>query len=78
MKANKQAQILRDIKGCLTEEELAVVIRGRNAKSNSVPRQAVISDYRLSTGLEALFGYLYLKGDEGRLQEILDLIGQKD
>ncbi len=74
VKAEKQAQILRDIKSCLTEEELAVVKRGRNAKSHSVPRHADTADYRWSTGLEALFGYLYLKGDEKRLQEILGMI----
>lgn len=74
VKAEKQAQIFREIEGSLTEEELAVVRRGRNAKSHSVPRHAVTADYRLSTGFEALFGYLYLKGDEGRLQEILGLI----
>lgn len=72
--AEKQAQFLREIEGCLTEEEMAVVKRGRNAKSHSVPRHAVTADYRWSTGLEALFGYLYLKGDERRLQEILGLI----
>ena len=74
VKAEKQAQILRDIEGCLTEEELVVVKRGRNAKSHSIPRHAATSDYRWSTGFEALFGYLFLKGDEKRLQEILGLI----
>lgn len=51
-----------------------MVKRGRNAKTHSVPRHAITADYRWSTGLEALFGYLYLKGDEERLREILEMI----
>jgi len=76
VKAQAQAGMLREIERCLTEEELSVVRRGRNAKSHSVPRGTVTADYRMSTGFEALFGYLYLKGDEARLQEILALIDQ--
>jgi len=72
--AEKQAQLLRKIESRLTEEEMAVVRRGRNAKTHSVPRHADTADYRWSTGLEALFGYLYLKGDEERLREILEMI----
>lgn len=72
--AEKQAQFLRKIEDRLTEEEMAVVKRGRNAKTHSVPRHAGTADYRWSTGLEALFGYLYLKGDEERLREILEMI----
>jgi ribonuclease-3 family protein len=72
--AEKQAQFLRKIEDSLTEEEIAVVKRGRNAKTHSVPRHAITADYRWSTGLEALFGYLYLKGDEERLREILEMI----
>ena len=72
--AAHQAQFLRKIEDSLTEEEIAVVKRGRNAKTHSVPRHAITADYRWSTGLEALFGYLYLKGDEERLREILEMI----
>lgn len=72
--AEKQAQFLRKIEDSLTEEEIAVVKRGRNAKTHSVPRHAITADYRWSTGLEALFGYLYLKGDEERLREIREMI----
>lgn len=71
-KAEAQAETLRMIEEHLTDEEIAIVKRGRNAKSHSRPKNAGIANHRLSTGLEALFGYLYLKGDSQRLQEILE------
>jgi len=49
----------------LTEEEQAVMKRGRNAKTNTA-RNAPVNDYRHATGLEALFGYLYMKGEHDR------------
>jgi ribonuclease-3 family protein len=64
--ATLQAYALRRLEDGLTEDELAVVRRGRNAKS-TVPKSASVSDYRASTGFEALLGYLYLSGDEARL-----------
>jgi ribonuclease-3 family protein len=74
VKADSQARVLRRIEERLDEEEIQVVKRGRNAKSHSYPRNVVVGDYRLSTGLEALIGYLYLKGDRERLQEIIGWI----
>ncbi len=56
----------------LTEVEQEIFRRGRNAKT-SPPRNADISDYRLSTGFEAVLGYLYLKGDMERLQYLANL-----
>lgn len=56
----------------LSEEEEAVVRRGRNAKSNSVPKNLDIQTYRHSTGFEALIGYHYLLKNEERLNELLD------
>ena len=47
----------------LTEEELAVYKRGRNAKSYTMAKNATMKDYRKATGFEALMGYLYLKGE---------------
>lgn len=70
VKAESQAAILRNIEPQLTETEMTWVKRGRNAKGR-YPRSAVVADYRLSTGLEALLGYLYLIGNETRLTEIL-------
>lgn len=69
--AQAQAEFLREIENRLTEEERAAVRRGRNAKSHSHPRGVGVVEYRLSTGLETLFGYLFLKGDHERLKEIL-------
>ena len=68
-----QARALRDLEESLTEQEQAVVRRGRNAKSR-VPRNASIAEYRSSTALEALMGYLYLSRQEERLQQMLERI----
>jgi ribonuclease III family protein len=69
----------------LTEEELAVVKRGRNAKSGSVPKNTDVVTYRHSTAFEALMGFLYLGGKIERLEEVIkaafdyveDMIGRK-
>lgn len=65
--AKAQAEMYYRIKDTLTEEEEAVFRRGRNAKSFTVPKNADLMDYRHATGLEALFGYLYLKGEKERM-----------
>jgi ribonuclease-3 family protein len=57
----------------LSEEELAVFKRGRNAHANSVPRSSTYEEYHIATGVEALFGYLYLKGDTERLGELFEI-----
>lgn len=69
--AGAQAKALYALEGKLSEEEAAVMRRGRNAKSAHVPRGAGVVEYRHSTALESLIGYLYLKGDAGRLAEIM-------
>ncbi len=61
VKAESQAKLAREIMGLLTEEELAVYRRGRNAKSATSAKNASVADYRMATGFEALLGYLYLK-----------------
>jgi ribonuclease-3 family protein len=68
--APMQAQALYCIEESLTEVEQAVVRRGRNAKSR-VPRNASIAEYRSSTALEALLGYLYLSRQQTRLEDVL-------
>jgi ribonuclease-3 family protein len=68
--AQSQAQVIRQISSQLSDEEKDIVRRGRNAHSTP-PRHADHSDYRMSTGFEALLGYLYLKGDYERLQEMV-------
>lgn len=55
----------------LTEEEKGVVMRGRNAKSGSVPKNTDVQTYRYSTGFEALIGYLYLLNHQERLNKLL-------
>ncbi|WP_442597446.1 Mini-ribonuclease 3 [Neobacillus sp. D3-1R] len=57
----------------LTEYEHSVVLRGRNAKSGSIPKNTDVQTYRYGTGFEALIGYLYLSKNEKRLEEIIQL-----
>ncbi len=73
VKAKAQSDIALRIEDKLTEEEHRILKRGRNAKSSTVPKNADIRDYRRATGFEALLGYLYLKDEEKRLLELLDL-----
>jgi len=75
--ATSQAELLREIEGFLTEEEKNIVRRGKNTNTGSVPKNAEIIDYRLSTGLEALFGYLYLCKRQERLEEIWQKIMER-
>lgn len=71
--AKAQAQMYFRIAGELTEEEAAVFRRGRNAKSFTTPKNADLMDYRHATGLEALFGFLYLKGQKERAINLFSL-----
>lgn len=61
----------------LTDEEMSIFKRGRNAKSFTTPKNANLSDYRHATGLEALFGFLYLSGEQKRMMELFSE-GTKD
>lgn len=69
--ASSQAKMILAIQEELTEEELVMYRHGRNAKTSSVAKHADIHDYRNATGLEALFGYLYLTGQTYRAVELL-------
>ena len=71
VKAETQALMAEAIKEELTEEELSVYKRGRNAKAVTRAKNATMSKYRRATGFEALMGYLYLKGD---MERMIDLI----
>ena len=62
----------------LTEHELAVLKRGRNATGNTVPKHADAAEYRRATALECLFGYLYLIGRNERIRELFELIINSD
>lgn len=68
-----QAQAIDRLLPLLTEEETAVYKRGRNA-NNTVPRHTSAQDYHKATGLEALFGYLHLLGEQARLEELFTAI----
>jgi len=72
--ATAQARAALAIADMLSEEETAVFRRGRNAKVNSVPKNARVADYHAATGLEALFGWLWLQGKTDRLQELFHKI----
>ena len=65
--AGTQARMITALEEELTEEETAVYHRGRNAKSYTSAKNASIADYRKATGMEALLGYLYLRGETDRL-----------
>ena len=69
-----QAAAAEKILPMLSDEERAVYKRGRNTKVNSVPHKANIGQYHAATGLEALFGWLYLQGKAERAEELFRLI----
>lgn len=66
--AGAQSEAVARLEPILTEEETAVYKRGRNANGHHVPKNADPVEYRRATGLEALFGYLYLKKDAERIR----------
>ena len=80
VKASAQSQMAARIESELTEEEAAVYRRGRNAHSPTMAKHASMGDYRRATGVEALVGYLYLKGDMARVLELMEkgLKGEDD
>ena len=68
-----QAQMIRELLPILNENEEAVFKRGRNAHSAHSPKNQDAADYRYATGLEALYGYLYLCGETARINELFRL-----
>ena len=72
--APAQARAAERIGDMLTPEEAAVFKRGRNTRVNSVPKNASLGQYHAATGLEALFGWLYLNGRHPRLNELFSQI----
>ena len=73
VKASAQARLIKAIEARLTEEEVSVYKRGRNAKSYTMAKNATMTDYRMATGFEALMGYLYLKQEYERIMELVHL-----
>ena len=80
VKAETQSKLIGILEEQLTENELSVYKRGRNAKSYTSAKNATIGDYRRATGFEALMGYLYLDGQYDRLTKLvhtgLEAIGE--
>ena len=71
---NGKAEAAAKLLPVLTQDETSVFKRGRNAKVNSVPHNADIGQYHAATGLEALFGWLYLLGRTERINELFNII----
>lgn len=71
--ASCQAEMIKKLLPVLTEDEEAIFKRGRNAHSGHVPKNQSDADYRYATGLEALYGYLYLIGDFKRILYIFNI-----
>ena len=74
VRAAYQSKAIDKIEGMLEEDEVAIMKRGRNATSNTVPKSSNPIEYRRATSLEALFGYLHLLGKRERIVEIFDII----
>ena len=72
--AKAQTAAFKMISPVLTEEENAVFKRGRNAKVGHNPKSASQGEYHIATGVEALFGYLYLTEQTDRLKELFEII----
>ena len=72
--ARHQARFMDTYMDQLTDEEITIFKRGRNASVHTKAKTATMAQYKKATGFEALVGYLYLKGDMERLQWIVNLI----
>ncbi len=75
--ATAQANAYKIIEPTLTEKEVLVFKRGRNFKTGNTPKNSSGGDYHTATGLETLFGFLYLSGETERLKTLFNLIWEK-
>lgn len=73
VKAATQAEMIKALSEDLTEDEMKVYKRGRNAKSATMAKNATMSDYRSATGFEALMGYLYITKQSDRMIELIQM-----
>ena len=71
VRCEAQASLYAKIEPLLTEEEAEIFRRGRNAHTSHTPKNASSADYHTATGLEALFGYLYLSDRFDRIRELI-------
>ena len=74
--AKAQTQAYERIKDILTDDETAIYKRGRNAKVGHSPKSASEGEYHCATGVEALFGYLYLTDNMQRIKELFKIISE--
>ena len=74
VKASSQAEFVEKLLPLMTEEELACYRRGKNAHVHAVPKSCTPAEYAKATGLEALFGALYLAGQTDRLNELFKTV----
>ena len=75
--AKAQTEAFNKIKDILTEDEMTVFKRGRNAKVGHSPKSATEGEYHCATGVEALFGYLYLTNQLDRVKELFAIINNE-
>ena len=75
--ATAQAEAYKMIEPTLSEKEVMVFKRGRNFKTGNTPKNSSGGDYHTATGLETLFGFLYLSGEKDRLETLFNLIWEK-
>jgi len=73
LSAAAQSAAYHALQPFLNSDEAAIMKRGRNAKSATRAKNATVADYRCATGLEALFGFLYLTNQQARLLELFDI-----
>lgn len=76
--APAQAEAVEKLLPFLTEEEAAIYRRGRNSDLHNIPKNATHGQYAKATGLEALFGALYLMGQQERIRELFGIIMEED
>ena len=74
VKASAQVEGFGIIESELSEKELSIFKRGRNAHVNSIPKNATVRDYHIATGLETLFGYLHMSVNDEREKELFNKI----
>ena len=77
VRAPAQSEAMKNIIDLLTEEEAAYFRRGRNIGHTNTPKSATVGQYRAATGMEAIFGYLCLTGQNERAEELFDKAYQK-
>jgi len=72
--AQSQAAAYHALEQACSTEEADILRRGRNANTAKAPKNISVEQYRKATGIEALFGWLYLRGETARLRELFDIV----